>query len=303
MPYSHVRGAFGLLRRFDVGLVAAVRPWQLGEVAELVRAAAGEGVPLSLWPMLADEDGRWANARNAPAFGAFVRALCDVLDAARARVGEIALDVEPPIADVRALLGEAGRREGVKASLRAVRDGMRGAGAAYGELVAELGARGVRASAALVPLSLAGGRWHRMMGWPEREAAVEHLSVMLYTSILEGWSRGVFDRQDARALLARGCSSAVRRLGARAGASLGAVGTGALGNEPVYRGVDELADDVAVARAAGLDDLALFDLGGVLRRPPPEAWLEAFVATEPAAELPKPSTRVRAAVFLARLSR
>jgi hypothetical protein len=54
------------------------------------------------------------------------------------------------------------------------------------------------------------------------------------------------------------------------------VGTGAFGDEPSYRSVDELRRDVAIATAAGITDLSLFDLGGILRRGPAAAWLEAL---------------------------
>ena len=113
---------------------------------------------------------------------------------------------------------------------------------------------------------------------------------MLYTSIVEGWSRGVLARRDARAVLAWACRASAARFGPRAGASLGAVGTGAFGDEPVYRTPAELADDVAIARRRrASDDLGLlFELGGVLRRPPAEAWLEAFTETAPATDLPEP---------------
>jgi hypothetical protein len=40
----------------------------------------------------------------------------------------------------------------------------------------------------------------------------------------------------------------------------------------------------------------LFDLGGVLRRPPAEAWLEAFTQTPPAAQVPALTPRARAAL-------
>ena len=60
--------------------------------------------------------------------------------------------------------------------------------------------------------------------------------------------------------------------------------TGALDHEPVYRGPFELADDVAIAASCGVTDLTLFDLGGVMRRGPAEAWLEAFIAP-PSAEV------------------
>ena len=76
----------------------------------------------------------------------------------------------------------------------------------------------------------------------------------------------------------------------RASISLGSVGVGALGDEQPYRSVAELAHDVSLARACGVDDLALFDLGGVLQKARPQDWLDAFVQT-PAAEGPRPTAR------------
>src|SRR5262249_46470035 len=99
-----------------------------------------------------------------------------------------------------------------------------------------------------------------------------------YTSLLEGWSRGLVDRRRAEALLGACARLARRRFGDRAGLSLGAVGAGAFGNEPAYRTVDELARDVAIARRAGIEELSLFELGGIVRRAPIEPWLDALCA-------------------------
>ena len=175
-------------------------------------------------------------------------------------------------------------------------------------LCAALHAQGILASAAAPPTVLldpeggASRPYQEVQGTPIEGLAWDHVSFMLYTSILEGWSRGVLRRDDARALLGVACRAAAKRLGERAGASIGAVGVGAFGNEPTYRGVSELVDDVAVARAAGIDNLALFDLGGVIRRGPPEPWLDAFVETPPLARLPEPSWRLRGVLAGARLA-
>src|SRR6185295_17904670 len=103
--------------------------------------------------------------------------------------------------------------------------------------------------------------YQELLGTPVDGLAWDHVSVMLYTSMIEGWSRGVLRREDARSFLAAAAVLAAARLGDRAGVSLGCVGVGAFGNEPVYRAAVELADDVAIARAAGVDDLTLFELG------------------------------------------
>jgi hypothetical protein len=45
---------------------------------------------------------------------------------------------------------------------------------------------------------------------------------------------------------------------------------GALGNEPVYREVEELARDVRIVREGGIREIGLFELAGVFEREKPE---------------------------------
>jgi hypothetical protein len=143
--------------------------------------------------------------------------------------------------------------------------------------------------------------WQYWLGTPVDALDAAHVSVMMYTSLLEGWSRGAVRRRDALALLAAATARTVGRWGPRAGISLGCVGIGAFDDEPVYRAPTELAEDASIARAAGCQELSLFDLGGVLARPPAEAWLDAFA--EGAAAVPAVSSaRVQAARTVARVA-
>ena len=97
-----------LLARYELEVVLAVRPWQLGELPGVARALRDTGIALSVWPMLADADGRWANADNAAAFRGFVLETCDVLDAAGCAPRDVLLDLEPPFAQARSLAALAG---------------------------------------------------------------------------------------------------------------------------------------------------------------------------------------------------
>lgn len=267
-----------LLRRYQLTPIVAVRPADLAFLPRLTHALAEAALPVALWPMVADEDGRWASTLNAATFAAFAEA---TVNAAGAPVTELALDLEPPFAHVRALTGRGGLRGMaalVRDSARTWDEGLR----ALEALVSGLQARGVAVSAALPPhVLLDGPRRHlaqRALGTPALWLPFSHASVMAYTSMLEGWGRPLVNRQRALSLLGW-CARRARRLfGERAGVSLGAVGTGALGDEPVYRHPGELREDVERARAAGCDVLTLFDLGGVLARGRAEAWLEAFAA-------------------------
>jgi hypothetical protein len=291
-----------ILARYRVELIAAVRPDDLDGVPALLRASSDAGVRVGLWPMLRDDDGRWVSARNAQSFDAFVAAL---LDACRGwpLPAEIAFDLEPPIGLVSQIFSSMRTRSPhaarFGASLSIVRDSL-------AATIARVTSLGIEATAAVVPMVLfdapegAHAPWQRAMGTPVDGLRWSHVSAMAYTSIFEGWSRGSLRRVDALSLLATCCMLARARYGAAAGISLGAVDTGALGDEPIYRSPSELAEDVAIATSCGIDDLTLFDFAGALRRSPAESWLDAFTA--PAARLEVPSTmRARALVRATRL--
>jgi len=312
LPYEAVTRprTIALLRRHDLELVLAVRPWQLGELSGVARELRDGGVPVSIWPMLSDDEGRWASAHNAASFVSFVRETADTLVDAGLTPREVLLDLEPPFVHARALAASGGSGAD-RNGLGAVRPRTTSAAVmdvASNELmsaVAELHARGIATASAvwpLVALDPPGARgWQSLLGTPVDALATGRVSVMMYTSILEGWSRGAIRRRDATALLAAASARVASRWGPSAGMSLGCVGTGALHDEPVYRAPSELAEDVALARAGGCLDLSLFDLGGVLGREPAEAWLDAFAHGAEMIDA-RTSKRVIAARRLARIA-
>lgn len=296
LPYAELRSprVLALLERYRIELLLAVRPWDLGALPDVVRACADHGVSLGLWPMIENEAGRWANADNAWAFSEFARRVAEHAPKS------LAVDLEPPFDMVKKLFD--GDRP-----LHTMRAVARGDGGKFDEaretfraLAIELRARKIDTVGVVVPLVLfdrdGGTGWQRVLGTPVTSIPWSRVDVMLYTSLIEGWSRGLLRRVDALAFLRAGCEAALRRYGPGTSVSLGTVGTGALEDEPMYRDVDELRADIAVARAAGVEHLTLFDLAGVLRRPSPEPWLEAFVDPRPTPPPESSPRRVRAAV-------
>ncbi|MBX3205201.1 MAG: hypothetical protein KF764_09035 [Labilithrix sp.] len=313
LPYADLvrPRTIALLARYGLELVLAVRPWDEPELPRVAQALRDGGVPLSIWPMLPDDEGRWASVHNAPQWSRLALSVCDALEAAGAPPRDVLFDLEPPFAQARALAAVGSRESSSSAGLAGLASGLARSGApafdaasrALARVVADIHARGIATSTAvwpLVALDRPGGQaWQSLLGTPVDALGAGHVSVMMYTSILEGWSRRTLRRRDVTALLAAATARAVRRWGDTAGISLGCVGTGAFEDEPTYRDPSELAEDVAVARAAGCEKLTLFDLGGVLAREPAEAWLDAFASGGEAAARPT-SKRVRAARAIAR---
>lgn len=273
VPYDElVRPAVvDLVARSRLDLLLAVRPWQLADVAGVVRTFSEHGVFVGVWPMLADNDGRWLNARSSDAFIPFADAVLEAAPFA----DELVLDLEPAIAQLAKWKQwrPTWRQTPSPDRYRIARDALINATRRWSSQY--------RITTAVLPMLAfeLGGEWmQRAVGTPATPLVVERHSVMAYTSLIEGWSRGLFDRRRSETVLSACARFARRRFGSRAALSLGTVGVGAFEDEPSYRSPAELARDVAIATATGIDELSLFDLGGILRRPPAEAWLEAFGA-------------------------
>jgi hypothetical protein len=272
------------------------------------------GLPLGLWPLLDDEAGYWPSTANAQAFAARVEEALEFAAGAGATVRVVAIDLEPPLSRTRALLapGLLSRVAALWGQLRAALDEEERhrsgeARACFEGLARGLEARGLETIAAVAPPALLDlearvDLWQSVLKTPvwdprgERTTPWAVVSPMLYTSIMRPLLSGLGPRGAPTLLLLAARLLQSRLARARPSLSLGCVGPGKLGDEPTFADPEELAHDVGLAREAGIDDLALFDLAGVLRRGPPELWLRAF--TEPGAAVPARASR-RAGALMA----
>ncbi len=286
----HVLGALAS-RRIELSI--AIFPASLPALGRLLAEAASAQVPVSLWPMIEDEQGRWASLSTMGDFLDHVSRVEEALDRSGAPATGLLFDLEPPIGRLRAALDRP------SSLFSPPPPHSPGAPAALDRAIERLTSRGLAATAVIWPLALADGPlcgWQRALGTPIDAPAWHAVDTMLYTSLLEGYGGRFLDRRACLSLLDLTARRAVLRWGERASLSLGVVAPGALGDERPYHSPRELSEDLAVATAAGLTDLALFDLGGVLSRPPLERWLDALV--EPSEPL-HPARSLRAAALSA----
>jgi hypothetical protein len=261
-------------RRID--LLLAVRPWQLSEISGVAARVRAAGVGLGLWPMLGDEHGRWASVRSMVGFLALADSVIERVSRSSEGPGldELVIDLEPPhevLAQWKALRPAFPTAQGY----REARDAL---AAAIARWKHESQLRVTTAVLPLLAIEMRGQWMQRALGTPATSLPVDAHNTMAYTSLYEGWSRGLVNRWRAELLLSMTARLARRRFGPTAALSLGCVGPGAFGDEPGYRGIDELARDVDIAKRAGIHELALFDLAGVVRRGDIDGWLVALCA-------------------------
>lgn len=259
------------------GLVLAVRPHE-SELDRTVAAVREVGLKVALWPMLDDASGRWCTLANAESFVEF--AAETVRDARIAAGDALLLDLEPPWRVLDALAH--GRVRDALSAYRALvpqdRRHIESAERRVADFAERLHTVGVAVQTAEFPWALTAPAWGRRFGVPHLAGPAAR-GVMLYTSMLEGYAGGLLGRRRAVQCLRRLGAAALTRLGADVELQLGAVGAGALSHEPVYRDVTELECDLGVAVDLGCRRIAVFELGGILRRNDAERWLRACAHT------------------------
>ena len=270
-----------LLKHFRVEVLVAVRPWQLEEARTAFTQLQQAGIYAAAWPMLADADGRWASVASMRKFIVFASEVIEALAPA-----ELILDLEPAFDRMRnwkALRAAPSTEVDDVLAFREAAAQLRHACQRW-QINAAQHRQPLRLSTAIIPLVAFEPNfpmcrwWQRALGTPVDALPAAAHSVMAYTSLLEGWSRGLVSRRRAEWLLALIAKRAKRKWGAAGAVSLGTVAPGAFGDEPSYRDVAELAKDVAIVREAGIQEIALFDLGGIMQTAAPESWLHALTS-------------------------
>jgi hypothetical protein len=265
------------LARREIELILAVFPASLRALPATLGRCARAGLRVSLWPMLDDAQGRWANARTMPAYLTFT---WQVLDHTGGHpVEALFVDLEPPIDLLR---------EALKSPLRALRrlpqPGFEEARDRLQEAAHRARREGVPFASAVLPLVWLGGSgWEEALGVPWRGVPWAAVHAMIYSSLVEGYSGGLAGPSTSGALVALTARQGRARLGGLAGLSLGVIGPGALGDERPLESTASLRRDLAAAIAAGVEDIALFDLVGAQRRGPLDRWLDALIDPLPGA--------------------
>jgi hypothetical protein len=96
LPYSEVQAWGSFLAEQELALAPAYTQGEhdFSAFAVLVRGLADQGVPVMVWPMLSEQDGRYLNVQTWPAFNAFTRELMSRIRSAGLPISWILLNLE-----------------------------------------------------------------------------------------------------------------------------------------------------------------------------------------------------------------
>lgn len=279
----------GLLKRHQVHPIFAA-PHDVDDAAlgRVLRAYVKAGLEPGIWPLLSDAQGYWPSEDNAQAYFGRVEQLLDSLDAQGVQPAWLAVDLEPPLHQIDALRHaptplHLKMRRMMQQNLDAERFAR--SVQAFEQGIQKVRARGVRTLSVTLPLAAHDLRdgvplWQDVFETPWADVAWDQAGIMAYGSMVAGYSKGLLSEADARAMHYRLMRHVARAFGSRAHASIGVTGIGKLGDEPVYTNPESLGLDAAAARAAGIEDIGIFCLEGLLAQPEPEAWLRAVTQAQ-----------------------
>jgi len=267
-------------------------------------------VALRLWPLLAEEDGYWANQANVEAFTDWTMWLAEVARRDCPRAEGFQVDLELPIDRTRTLLELIGGGGSVAELISFLVDGrdpeaFEEARAGYADLVAELREDGYLVSASTVAMvaddfadgdqSIAQALWTPVEGidW-------DVVSFQVYRSTFDCHYAGALADPTQRfepGLVSSYAASIRARFPESGGVGLGTTGSG-MGTEEPLAGPEELQADLAAALAAGipLGQLDVFSLDGLVDREDAAQWI---AEPEPAEPEPDPATEELRALLAA----
>lgn len=280
-----------LLKRYQVQPCLAAPHGRLGAgYAQYLRTYRAEGLEPALWPTMSDSQGYWPHEGNALEFSAYVHEIFHWAGKEQVQIPWLAIDLETPFYQWQELKSTRGLKKLATAlrHYKANRNRARfdEAAGTYLSLQEYLALQGCRTLVPVLPLLELdllkdGVKLQDYLETPVTPVKWDIVSVMQYNSMFVGYSRGLIKPADARWYLYRLCLNMRQSFGSRASLSIGTTSTGKLGNEPFYRGPAEMQPDVEAALAAGIDDIAVFCLEGILKSAQPEAWFEMIRGAAP----------------------
>lgn len=288
MTDAEIASAFPQLAAQHVGLVLPMASADLPSALHfsLVRQAVSLGIEVRPTLTLSNAEGYWPNSTNATLYDGYARQLVDAWAAAGLKPTTFVIDMEMPIARVQSF-SQLARAFDANSLITFLQQGINRnqyavATRIYRDLVTYLHGKGWHVQLSTLSQMVddyADGDdgLRQAFNVPLEGIAWDEINVQIYRTLNELVVKSVAGPTTSYYVL----DYALRAhliWGSRAGVSIGCTDPGDLAPDaPSYRDGDQLREDVDAAALAGIprSQVGLYQLRGIVRRPPVQQWFPA----------------------------
>ena len=278
-PYPEVEALLPILAEHPgIAVCLAIRAEQSqsAELESLLRAAAGEGVPVIAWLLLPEEDGYWFNEENLAEAREQVFAFIDWIEESRIPLKWLMFDMEMSLDKTHQM--EGGDLMGdIVPMLQANVDGeaFERSTAEFSRLVTDVKDRGYVVTAAAYPFVLddlldEDNEIQDAFNTPIVGVPFDEIYFMAYRTSYASLL-GIFPGPYLIYEYAREAKAA---FGSKGIMGLGIIGTIGQVSDDGFTKPSQLVEDIAAARAGGNERVFIFSLDGMAASGKLEAWLD-----------------------------
>ncbi|MGE5583185.1 MAG: hypothetical protein ACM3X9_11715 [Bacillota bacterium] len=272
-----------LLKKYRFGLCLCIREEQLNdELAQLCKIYASAGIPLIFWPLLPLKEGLYLNKYSVTEYHNYLDLLFAWLEKKKLHVFGLLVDVEPDYHKPKP--GSSPIIDNIWHSLKELdEEAFKAAISGFQGIIGKIRRHNCLAIGAALPFvcddrSGSAPVWQDYWGGPVAEVEWDILVFMLFGSWFVEMG---MDWPTAHCLVYDYTKEIKKFWQNKAVVSLGVTTPGTGAETAIYKSPAQLGEAVSAVRAAGINNIAIYDLKGILDSAEPELWFQTVVKALP----------------------
>ncbi len=285
LPYSKLIEpvVINLLKNQHFGLCLCIRENLLNEELDrLCRLYTKAGIPLIFWPLLPEQEGLYLNKYSITEYYQYLDTVFDWLESRGHHIFGLLVDVEPDYQKPKP--GSSPIIDNIWNSIRDMDEAdFKEAITGFRQIIAKIRKHGCQAIGAALPFvcndKLEHSEvWQDYWGGPVAMVEWDVLVFMLFGS----WFVQMGLSWPNAHYLIYDYTEAIRKFWPnKAVVALGVTTPGTGAEKDLYQSPAQLSEGVSAVKAAGISNIAIYDLKGILDSPNPAAWLKKVQVAKP----------------------
>jgi len=281
-PYRDLAGPelVALLKKYDIQICLCVREDQLNdELDNLYKAYEQAGLHILFWPLLPKKDGLYVNKETAEKYISYLEVIYGWAEKHNHKIDAVVVDVEPGSGGFKKMVKDMDKKSWPQAMEK------------FSRIIQKIHGHDSLAIGVAFPFVSDDKRrgthgWEDLFGGPVASVDWDYLAVMMYTSWFVQMLKSAGMTFDAAHWVAYDYSVDLKNLwGDKAAVALGVTNPGEGKETVIYDSPEKIAPAIAAVREAGVRNIGIYDMKGILAAGDPEAWFKVLKDTPPG--LPK----------------